>query len=67
MSRDSLAMISAQDVAGYVLAVESVLESFETREEHLEDIPSRTRSSSSRRSPRSATLAAELESALLPA
>ena len=36
---DSLAMISAQDVAGYAFAVEAVLESFETREEHLEDIP----------------------------
>ena len=36
---DALAMLSAQDVAGYMLAVESVLESFETREEYLEDVP----------------------------
>ena len=36
---DALAMISAQDVAGYALAVESVLESFETREDYLEDVP----------------------------
>ena len=36
---DALAFIAAQDVAGYVTAVESVLESFETREEYLEDIP----------------------------
>lgn len=36
---DALAMIAAEDVVGYVEAVESVLESFETREDHLEDIP----------------------------
>jgi len=37
---DALAMIAAgTDEIGYVLAVEAVLESFETREEHLEDVP----------------------------
>ena len=36
---DALAFIAAQDVAGYVTAVESVLESFETRAEYLEDLP----------------------------
>jgi hypothetical protein len=36
---DALAFIAAQDVVGYADAVESVLESFETREEYLEDIP----------------------------
>ena len=36
---DALAMISVQDIAGYTLAVESVLESFEAREEYLEDVP----------------------------
>jgi hypothetical protein len=36
---DALAMIAAEDVVGYVEAVESVLESFEMREEHLEDVP----------------------------
>ena len=37
---DSLAMIAAgTDEVGYVVAVEEVLESFETREEYLEDIP----------------------------
>jgi len=36
---DSLAFIAAQDVVGYTYAVERVLESFETREEYLEDIP----------------------------
>jgi hypothetical protein len=35
---DALAHISARDVAGYVEAVESVVASFETREEHLEDV-----------------------------
>ena len=36
---DALAFIAAEDVAGYTVAVESVLESFETRTEYLEDIP----------------------------
>jgi hypothetical protein len=36
---DALAAIAAEDPLGYTEAIESVLESFETREEHLEDIP----------------------------
>lgn len=36
---DALAYLSAEDVVGYVEAVETVLESFETREEYLEDMP----------------------------
>ncbi len=36
---DALAFIAAQDVVGYIYAIESVLESFETRDEYLEDIP----------------------------
>jgi tetratricopeptide (TPR) repeat protein len=36
---DALAFIAAQDLVGYVYAIESVLESFETRDEYLEDIP----------------------------
>ena len=36
---DALAFLAAQDVAGYEIAVESVLESFETRDEYLEDLP----------------------------
>jgi hypothetical protein len=36
---DALAFVAAQDVAGYETAVESVLGSFETREEYLEDLP----------------------------
>jgi hypothetical protein len=36
---DALATIAADDRVGYVEAVESVLESFETRDEYLEDVP----------------------------
>jgi hypothetical protein len=36
---DALAFLAAQDVAGYETAVESVLVSFETRDEYLEDLP----------------------------
>jgi len=36
---DSLAFIAAQDPVGYVEAIEAVLDSFETRDEYLEDIP----------------------------
>ncbi len=35
---DALAFIAAEDVVGYVRAVEDVLESFETREAYLEDV-----------------------------
>jgi hypothetical protein len=36
---DALATIAAEDVVGYIEAVESVLASFETRDEYLEDVP----------------------------
>jgi hypothetical protein len=36
---DALAYLAAQDVIGYLEAVEAVLESFETREDYLEDLP----------------------------
>ena len=36
---DSLAFIAAEDPVAYVEAIEAVLESFETREEYLEDLP----------------------------
>jgi tetratricopeptide (TPR) repeat protein len=36
---DALAFIAAHDRLGYVEAVESVLESFETRDGYLEDVP----------------------------
>jgi len=64
---DSLAMIAAQDVAGYVLAVESVLESFETREEHLEDIRVADTVIVLQTLAAQRDMAADLESALLPA
>jgi hypothetical protein len=35
---DALAYIAADDVVGYIEAVESVVDSFETRDEYLEDI-----------------------------
>jgi hypothetical protein len=36
---DALAMLAAEDVVGYAEAVEAVLESFEARDEYLEDVP----------------------------
>jgi len=36
---DALAMLAAQDVLGYIEAIEAVLESFERRDEYLEDLP----------------------------
>lgn len=36
---DALAFIAAEDVVGYVEAVEEVLRSFETRDAYLEDVP----------------------------
>ena len=36
---NALATIAAEDVLGYTYAVESVLESFESRDEYLEDMP----------------------------
>lgn len=36
---DALAFVAAEDVVGYAEAVEDVLESFETRDEYLEDVP----------------------------
>jgi hypothetical protein len=36
---DALAYLAAQDVLGYIEAVESVLASFESRDEYLEDVP----------------------------
>lgn len=64
---DALAFIAAHDVVGYVIAVEGVLESFEDREEYLEDIPVADtvlvlQALAARRG-----IAAELSSPLLPA
>jgi tetratricopeptide (TPR) repeat protein len=64
---DALAFIAAEDLIGYMLAIESVLESFETRDEYLEDIPVADtvlvlQALAARRG-----IAAELSSSLLPA
>ena len=63
---DALAFIAAEDVVGYIEAVEAVLESFETRDEYLEDMPVADtvlvlQALAARRG-----MAAELESELLP-
>jgi hypothetical protein len=63
---DALAFMAAEDVVGYVEAVEEVLESFETRGEYLEDVPVADtvlvlQALAGRRG-----MAAELESELLP-
>ena len=64
---DALAFIAAEDVVGYIEAIDSVLRSFETREEYLEDIPVADtvivlQALAARRN-----MAAELSSPLLPA
>jgi hypothetical protein len=63
---DALATLAAEDVLGYTYAVESVLESFEQRDEYLEDMPVADtvivlQALASRRN-----MAAELSSKLLP-
>jgi hypothetical protein len=63
---DALAMIAAEDVVGYVEAIESVLESFETREEYLEDVPVADTVMVLQALAARREMAAELESALLP-
>ena len=63
---DALACIAAEDVAGYVEAVESVLESFETRDEYLEDIPVADTVLALQALAARRGMAAELSSALLP-
>jgi hypothetical protein len=63
---DALATLAAGDRPGYILAVESVLESFETREEHLEDVPVADTVLVLQALAAERELAAELSSALLP-
>ena len=63
---DALAFIAAEDVVGYVEAVEDVLESFETREAYLEDIPVADTVLVLQALARRRGMAAELESELLP-
>ena len=63
---DALAFLAAQDVAGYETAVESVLESFETREEYLEDLPIADTVLVLQALAEQRRMAAELDSPLLP-
>jgi hypothetical protein len=63
---DSLVFIAAEDLVAYVEAIEAVLESFETREDYLEDLPAADtvvvlQALAARRD-----MAAELSSPLLP-
>jgi hypothetical protein len=63
---DALAYLAAQDAVGYAGAVEKVLESFETREEYLEDLPVADTVLVLQALARRRGIAAELRSALLP-
>ena len=63
---EALAYVAAEDVVAYVEAIESVLDSFETRDDYLEDVPVADtvlvlQALAGRRG-----FAADLESALLP-
>jgi hypothetical protein len=63
---DALATLAAADRLGYTYAIESVLESFETREEYLEDIPVADTVMVLQDLAARRELAAELSSPLLP-
>ena len=63
---DALAYLAAQDVSGYSEAVEAVLESFESREEYLEDLPVADTVLVLQALARRRGLEAELSSPLLP-
>jgi tetratricopeptide (TPR) repeat protein len=63
---DALAMIAAEDPVGYIEAVEAVLESFETRDEYLEDIPVADTVMVLQALAERRSMAAELSSPLLP-
>ena len=63
---DSLAFIAAEDVVGYIYAIEAVLESFETRDEYLEEIPVADTVLVLQALAERRGLAAELSSPLLP-
>lgn len=63
---DALATIAAEDVLGYIEAVETVLESFEVRDEYLEDIPVADTVIALQTLAAERSMAAALESPLLP-
>ncbi len=64
---DALATIAAEDRLGYINAIEDVLESFETRDEYLEDLPVADTVLVLQALAERRDVAAELESPLLPA
>jgi hypothetical protein len=64
---DSMAFITADDIAGYTVAIESVLESFEARTEYLEDIPVADTVLVLQAIARRREIEVELSSSLLPA
>ena len=64
---DALAFLAAHDVIGYAEAVEAVLESFETRDEYLEEMPVADTVLVLQALAGDRGLAAELSSPLLPA
>jgi hypothetical protein len=64
---DALAMIAAEDPVGYIEAVEAVLESFETRDEYLEDLPVADTVMVLQALAARRNMSAELSSPLLPA
>ncbi len=64
---DALATLAGQDLLGYIESIESVLESFETREEYLEDIPVADTVLVLQALAEGRGIAAELSSPLLPA
>jgi tetratricopeptide (TPR) repeat protein len=63
---DALAFLAAGDVIGYTTAVEAVLESFETRQEYLEDLPVADTVLVLQALAEQRGMSAELESDLLP-
>ncbi len=63
---DALAFIAAEDVVGYVEAVEAVLQSFETRDVYLEDMPVADTVLALQALAAQRGMSAELESELLP-
>lgn len=63
---DALAFIAAGDPIGYIEAIKTVLESFETREDYLEDLPVADTVIVLQRLAARRNMAAELSSPLLP-
>ena len=64
---EALAYVAVEDVVAYVEAIESVLGSFESRGEYLEDVPVADTVLALQALAERRDMAAELESDLLPA